>query len=1282
MKSFIVVPIHTNLLHLKDPMRVIKPHYDFSKLPYFNGSYNVNENTPYLGDAISAKPFQNRDHLLKPGVHLHWALPDALTQGTHTEAQTTFPIIPNRWLVAKTTRVYRKDVLIDTKSNKWIVESDYLYPHATPEPELATTTTYPVMWPTPSDAHQPPYHHMGRKVRFEHWKEQASERYLMSKPNYELSAIGYGSPDFASNYVNCHSVLGFHDEEPAQAGEVITYEIIGWYSDEAKDVLKQYVDNLTAKNSAITPSEIVENISNHFNWVTEEKGGKSPSQTLCYSSVEYTAPQKGQTLPEHPALKNRVGNQVSVGNSLSETMSSLIADNLAKDDKALKTRIEEELETISLLDDLEHHDLDLQYHMQDQRHLSGFKTSGAGELWLVKLETKDTANTADSKSGTHHHATEIPADVSLAVNNLNTLQIELNKRLNVLETQQQELFSYWYKYLEIRYNTEAFNELVDIDEMKELIENKYLQDVENEKLNIGHLRTELNKLKQQLEQRITAFNQDAKNIEKKITLVLRSEPAPRYYQPNDVNILLSGPLAEASIRHGFDGRLRADNKLRCHTVNAQNLQELLANTKPLVKAVYSSKESKSIAVNRVTTLPWNPQTIEWEVNIFPQLNADTAHSKAIDYTENTVEANYRVAADAPDFHTREGSGISSVSNTLQGRNFIGQHPKEILKNKLKNYLLNHIDFNAYFKANNLPVSDKKSYFETHGDKVITWYLSLPVTGKPDYDSNVSETARRNYENQVTNRNYAKSYALLINETFHINAMSLGGFNEGMLMQETAMQLPIHDPVGFVNDQAFVNRVKSAIGNTHKYTPLPLNNYLPIRAGHLEIAHLDLIDSFGRTVAFKSPEIVRPVSLESNFSQNFVQLYPRLSHPARLWFRWISASDLAVESNQTANSSPVFGWVVANNLDFSLEFYTASGEQFGIINADVLWEAFPGKAEINLREAGKNADNQQVLLLDFINRILTFSKAEFQAFITNIDESLEHIHPADFSMHFERALIQGRPMALTKAQVAIEVKGAIPENQSWEAYRDQLNAANDQVHPHEHVNFPIRIGEHHRLDDGTIGYWLDDNDQYDRNTANLPYITNPDDSTSFSLNMKNGQQNLTLLIDPRAKIHATSGILPVKNIALLPVHFKNALSKIQVSSRVMPILSSKSHLEFPLPSDPELTLNWIENQGDQWRTISQAGNFSSAQFTEVFGAVSTELWAELKSKTWIQETRPGAAKISSKDDRSTVALIPKFIPLTAKIESFFNSVSIHNPITETQFQPDLILREGWISIQNK
>lgn len=62
----------------------------------------VSEPTPV--PALTGAPF-NEEGLLEPGVHLHWALPDALTRARFSDrahgGHTLFPGVPDLWLVVR-----------------------------------------------------------------------------------------------------------------------------------------------------------------------------------------------------------------------------------------------------------------------------------------------------------------------------------------------------------------------------------------------------------------------------------------------------------------------------------------------------------------------------------------------------------------------------------------------------------------------------------------------------------------------------------------------------------------------------------------------------------------------------------------------------------------------------------------------------------------------------------------------------------------------------------------------------------------------------------------------------------------------------------------------------------------------------------------------------------------------------------------------------------------------------------------------------------------------------
>ena len=120
MSSALLVPIHLDAFFVESEETVLHSMADFSKLPYFDGERNQNSDTAYTSEAIVSQAFRDKDLRLKKGVHLHWALPDALTQGPNTKQGLAFPSAPDRWLVTRNGP--------EGGPAQCIVESDYIYP--------------------------------------------------------------------------------------------------------------------------------------------------------------------------------------------------------------------------------------------------------------------------------------------------------------------------------------------------------------------------------------------------------------------------------------------------------------------------------------------------------------------------------------------------------------------------------------------------------------------------------------------------------------------------------------------------------------------------------------------------------------------------------------------------------------------------------------------------------------------------------------------------------------------------------------------------------------------------------------------------------------------------------------------------------------------------------------------------------------------------------------------------------------------------------------------------
>ena len=81
MSNILLVPVHLDALCLKTDLSVVEAKVDFSRLPYWDGKREINHDVANISEELLARPFEDRGLQLKAGVHLHWALPDALTKG-------------------------------------------------------------------------------------------------------------------------------------------------------------------------------------------------------------------------------------------------------------------------------------------------------------------------------------------------------------------------------------------------------------------------------------------------------------------------------------------------------------------------------------------------------------------------------------------------------------------------------------------------------------------------------------------------------------------------------------------------------------------------------------------------------------------------------------------------------------------------------------------------------------------------------------------------------------------------------------------------------------------------------------------------------------------------------------------------------------------------------------------------------------------------------------------------------------------------------------------------
>jgi hypothetical protein len=279
------------------------------------------------------------------GIHVHWALPDALTRGRKADAAgaAAFPHVPNRWLVA---RFGVDDGGAPQPFKAWVVQSDATAPggasdgSAFLDPDKPTYMQAVAGGTTVLEVNQIK---LGRTVAIDAW--QASPA---AAGDPFLTAVGPANPSFAAYMPFANDVFGFVDTDVPAEGTghtyAYTYLVVGWFSDPAAmDPLRgvgTYVPGVWKDEATWqkqTPAERFETLLDDARWSLTVKTPDAPPDTSLYhgTTVDVGWPVGGTGEP--PVDPAKV--MIAVGNTSADALAALIgafADQQGVDDPANK----------------------------------------------------------------------------------------------------------------------------------------------------------------------------------------------------------------------------------------------------------------------------------------------------------------------------------------------------------------------------------------------------------------------------------------------------------------------------------------------------------------------------------------------------------------------------------------------------------------------------------------------------------------------------------------------------------------------------------------------------------------------------------------------------------------------------------------------------------------------------------------------------------------------------------------------------------------------------------
>jgi hypothetical protein len=1137
----------------------------------------------YLGENVTRDVFADAPRWsLETGVHLHWAMPDALTHAGSAGGSMTFPALPNRWLVTR--------VAGNAQSSKhWIISSDAL---SSAPPGGITPPSVPVKEPEARQDGTPQrgFRYLGAWQVFDaSWRESSPPpaHALAAVTGYELHAVATGDIAFAAFYPNARSVFGFHDDladlgtNPAE----LMYVVVGWYASPANDPL----------NGGRT----LDQLKTDFGWTFASAAPSPPSWSL-YSGLV-------QAIAWNPATRyvsdnaEPIAGDVAIGNHPAEALAAYLG---GKVHPALPKA--EELLTLfitGLLPDLANPTAGQLAVLDEALHELQFTGCDGGTIYTITRGATE--------------ATGLPLPLADALNQLNLLQQAADLAAVQVRQAKWQLFANWYRLFRTENEDQQSDAAFNAFDVQFTLQPAIAQ----------RAQTTAQAAAQQKTAVAGMLNGD---------LSLTPVPAQRYYAPTEPVVLLAGDAAAPAERYGGDGRYHPEGFLVCRldsdvltavTVASTQLQAsqfaalvppaaqlphpetigaLIEEAALLDTAIGAARSGRSepalaadlkvwltggtaqfyghpaglppspVAVNAWPGAnPWMSLMLLWQVGFYPLLATDPA-SGPVDYPASFFTANYSLDPNHPRTiaYTPQPGGITIDPAKI---NFDFRNPQSGTE------LYQGCSVLSPAAADNLR-------------EQLTKYL----------EANRGDTTAKQLADQLA--------------AVDVSMQNLTGLNDALLTRERSLQVAIgidpsqHRPIRWTRATLQVTSAIGSLSEIPALAPQLEGSYNGVRAGYFKLT-LAVMDPFGRK---------RPVQVNNLYIADTLGAYlngtlepgicyaqPRVVQPARLLFRWLAAdSTESDEMNAHPATTPICGWLLPDHLARGFFIYNAQGNPLGslTLRADgsgVDWLASPGEqatidadivtvmqhqnphlCEVSLALAGTKLDRTPVP---------GWTPAWFQAMWRAADTAVTQIVPPAPASQSGLAVLVGRPLAIAQAALRLERQGIAAFDQSFATLSGGVFPDTD--HALGGVQFPVVVGDLARLDDGLVGYFKQTNaGAYDTTTfyseaaptgaGSDPHVTAPSPTNllltpAATPETQPGapptETKLLMLVDPRAAVHATMGILPTQTLAIPSDQYDDILAGLEIAFPATPVLRPAGGVSVPLPAIAGYNWSWISEE---------------------------------------------------------------------------------------------------------
>ncbi|MCY9694352.1 hypothetical protein [Paenibacillus alginolyticus] len=1154
----ILVPVEIKTLLVNDQVRIEQNFQRWShNYRTMLQSYISPEPKPFAGNAndFNANSANN-------GVYLHWTLPQALRRGKHESSSgvTTFPYVPNRWLVVR----YSGDPT-SRIATAWVVESDFTDPNHGTAPYMDPAKNIPTATA------------IGRKVKLNdpQWKETGN-------PDLFLTAVGPGNAEFASYQPYVENVFSIHDTlDGITTPQSLSYLVAGWYSNPSKDIL--------------STGSGFKDILNKLNWKVTGDTTECVDVSI-YHGLVLGLEWQNTKLPSSRRPSDTRNISLAVGNTAVDSLTAMIHSQAGMD-----TTINPELLEAfqyGIVPPLDQPDGELV--VQSEIHKAWFSSYPGGYFW----EIVDTPN--DGITPPPISKEEADKEAALLAQ-LNRDQAAYDDAARVLADMQWNLYVYWWKQGNANslpkypagMSPEQFAAELDPKNLQGLL---YQVNRQIEKVNQLEAKVPNGNTPQKL---LVSIKKYAETECLPASRQLKRGNAGRFFEANNPVLVIKGA--------GADSLLTDDQALICRFADSV-VTGFQYNGQPIT----ATSMSGGIPQLDTTNLPGVIPNLLNEFFFLDPMNA----------------------AMVATFALNDSATITAVATAMAApENFIGTVPALDLSQWIEQpwsplYLMWQV---VYYPISRT-TGDTPNWsfdgtcFHWNGKGAVTDDHAIVLSGRvfltPQCSFNFKAQLDR-YLSQYPNTGLqAIENFITQTDQWDFLSQALDGFNQQLALRDTAANLAPFDP-----------DIAAAVGSSADYAPLPgasqavpfqgwpASDFQPWRSGQFYFSRLMLVDRFGQSIEVvnSKTQSFLPLIVAEGLQPDIpvktqypmVQTPPRALQPGRLRFDYVSAVKDDLILNLDMDVNPVCAWILPNHIDQSLVCFDNQGKALGeiyVVTNDlqqdvVTWEAAPFGKYPTLSSFSTDIPH----LYEFLNTLAAQGPDVFADTLHAIDATLWTIDPLGSRADQNLSVLIGRPLALVRCRIQFELDGPPLQDPSWQFTFNQ--AASDFTK----YLFPIRMGNLQMKLDGLLGYFSENN----YNQFNIVNIPNTGDVTPNSYLVPIGQNDnyihlpfdgqtdafLTMLMDPRADVHAYTDILPTIKITLPSRFVGPALANMEVTFRIGPLLAdtqvsikedpstpSTAQIVMPRPTEQNGTWSWLQSDGSQWQTYGIAPVDNSAKFT--------------------------------------------------------------------------------------